>query len=397
MAEDARRRDFTMNALYADGGGPWSIRWAGCRICAPRRVRFIGDPAARIREDYLRILRFFRFHAWYGDPQGGIDAEGLAACAGHADGLVHALARTGRPRDAAACWPRPIRRLRSRRWQAGGHPGADPARRRCAGAGAPGARRGGAGRAAPKPSAGWPRWGAMRCRGGCGCRRPRPGGWSFCRALWRARRGPPRSPGGTGGRPRSTPSFCAPPRSRRRFPRRLWPTRGRGRRPSSPSRRARSHAALPGAGAWSAPGRARGALDRLGLHARPRRAAFVGTAGGRGVVACCARRIAAGDGGHPAFLQPGALRGGRADVPASSKTSSIPTRLSGRPMRRRGGSGRSCATMRSRSARLRLRPVCSRSWWRRSRSWLIAYLGRVVDLLTGAAPGRGLGRRTAGS
>ena len=45
------------------------------------RVRFVGDPAARIAEDYLRILRFFRFHAWYGDPAGGLDPEGLAACA----------------------------------------------------------------------------------------------------------------------------------------------------------------------------------------------------------------------------------------------------------------------------------------------------------------------------
>ncbi|MBL4812567.1 MAG: CCA tRNA nucleotidyltransferase, partial [Rhodobacteraceae bacterium] len=50
-----------------------------------RRLRFIGDAHDRIREDYLRILRFFRFHAWYGAP--GIDAEGLAACAALADGL----------------------------------------------------------------------------------------------------------------------------------------------------------------------------------------------------------------------------------------------------------------------------------------------------------------------
>ncbi len=52
-----------------------------------RRVRFIDDAEARIREDYLRILRFFRFHAWYGDPRGGLDAEGLAACARPFDGL----------------------------------------------------------------------------------------------------------------------------------------------------------------------------------------------------------------------------------------------------------------------------------------------------------------------
>ena len=53
-----------------------------------RRLRFIGDAKARIAEDYLRILRFFRFHAWYGDAAQGLDADGLAACAAGADGLV---------------------------------------------------------------------------------------------------------------------------------------------------------------------------------------------------------------------------------------------------------------------------------------------------------------------
>jgi len=67
LEEDAKRRDFTMNALYA------------------RRFKFIEDAEQRIREDYLRILRFFRFHAWYG--QDGIDADGLAACAAHVDGI----------------------------------------------------------------------------------------------------------------------------------------------------------------------------------------------------------------------------------------------------------------------------------------------------------------------
>jgi poly(A) polymerase len=50
-------------------------------------LRFIGAPEDRIHEDYLRILRFFRFHAWYADPNGGLDAEGLAACAAGLDGL----------------------------------------------------------------------------------------------------------------------------------------------------------------------------------------------------------------------------------------------------------------------------------------------------------------------
>ena len=53
-----------------------------------RRVRFIDDAGQRIREDYLRILRFFRFHAWYGDPDAGIDAAGLAACADHIEGIA---------------------------------------------------------------------------------------------------------------------------------------------------------------------------------------------------------------------------------------------------------------------------------------------------------------------
>lgn len=84
MAEDAARRDFTMNALYADRDGKVIDPLGGLPDLLARRVRFVGHPEDRIREDYLRILRFFRFHAWYGD---GIDAEGLAACAALADGL----------------------------------------------------------------------------------------------------------------------------------------------------------------------------------------------------------------------------------------------------------------------------------------------------------------------
>jgi poly(A) polymerase len=85
--EDAARRDFTINALYADAAGRVIDPLGGLADLAARRVRFIGDPHARIAEDYLRILRFFRFHAWYADPAHGIDAEGLAACADHLDGL----------------------------------------------------------------------------------------------------------------------------------------------------------------------------------------------------------------------------------------------------------------------------------------------------------------------
>ena len=78
-AEDAQRRDFTMNALYADRSGALLDTVGGLADLQARRVRFIGDAAQRIAEDYLRILRLFRFHAWYG--RGEIDAVGLNACA----------------------------------------------------------------------------------------------------------------------------------------------------------------------------------------------------------------------------------------------------------------------------------------------------------------------------
>jgi poly(A) polymerase len=88
IEEDARRRDFTMNALYAKADGSIVDPLGGLSDLRARRVRFIDDPVQRIREDYLRILRFFRFHAWYGDDEAGLDPEGLAACATHIDGLA---------------------------------------------------------------------------------------------------------------------------------------------------------------------------------------------------------------------------------------------------------------------------------------------------------------------
>jgi poly(A) polymerase len=87
LVEDAARRDFTMNALYADARGQVIDPLGGLPDLIARRVRFVGDAHSRIREDALRILRFFRFHAHYGDPEQGIDAEGLAACAELADGI----------------------------------------------------------------------------------------------------------------------------------------------------------------------------------------------------------------------------------------------------------------------------------------------------------------------
>jgi tRNA nucleotidyltransferase/poly(A) polymerase len=82
---DAERRDFTINALYADGEGRVFDYVGGLVDIESRTIRFIGDPEARIREDFLRILRFFRMFAWYG--HGRPDAEGLKACARLKDGL----------------------------------------------------------------------------------------------------------------------------------------------------------------------------------------------------------------------------------------------------------------------------------------------------------------------
>lgn len=77
FAADAARRDFTINALYLSRDGRLHDPVDGLADIAARRVRFIGDPDTRIREDYLRILRFFRFHADYAD--GPLDADGMAA------------------------------------------------------------------------------------------------------------------------------------------------------------------------------------------------------------------------------------------------------------------------------------------------------------------------------
>lgn len=76
-AGDAARRDFTMNAVYADADGVLYDPVGGIADALAGRVRFIGDPSERIEEDYLRILRFFRFHARYGRSQ--LDAAGLEA------------------------------------------------------------------------------------------------------------------------------------------------------------------------------------------------------------------------------------------------------------------------------------------------------------------------------
>ena len=82
---DAQRRDFTVNALSAGADGTVYDYVDGLADIAARRVRFIGDPGKRIAEDYLRILRFFRFHAWYGS--GAPDAAGLHASIAARGGL----------------------------------------------------------------------------------------------------------------------------------------------------------------------------------------------------------------------------------------------------------------------------------------------------------------------
>ena len=86
-AEDAARRDFRLNALYADvEGRVFDPTGEGVADAAAGRIVFVGDPETRIREDYLRILRFFRFFAWYG--RGEPDAAALAACRTLASGMT---------------------------------------------------------------------------------------------------------------------------------------------------------------------------------------------------------------------------------------------------------------------------------------------------------------------
>lgn len=108
VAKDAARRDFTMNALYAEADGSLVDPLGGWSDLMARRVRFVGDADRRIAEDALRILRFFRFHAWYGDPGEGLDAEALAACAACADRLDRLSAeRIGRETTKLLAAPDP--------------------------------------------------------------------------------------------------------------------------------------------------------------------------------------------------------------------------------------------------------------------------------------------------
>ncbi len=110
--EDAARRDFTMNALYAEMDGTLFDPLGGLADCLERRVRFIGDAARRIAEDRLRVYRFFRFSASHGEEK--LDAEGLAACAEAAGDLdLLAAERVGVEMRRMLALPRVARTLKA--------------------------------------------------------------------------------------------------------------------------------------------------------------------------------------------------------------------------------------------------------------------------------------------
>ena len=98
-----------MNALSVARDGTVYDYVGGLADVEARRVRFIGDAATRIAEDYLRILRFFRFHAAYGE--GALDPAGLAACIAGRAGLDAIVARA-RPRRAHSSFCSPSTRCR---------------------------------------------------------------------------------------------------------------------------------------------------------------------------------------------------------------------------------------------------------------------------------------------
>ncbi len=88
VEDDAQRRDFTINALYATAEGEVLDPTGGLADLPARRLRFVGDPATRIAEDYLRILRLYRFWAQYGAPDRATHAAALAAIRPHVAGLA---------------------------------------------------------------------------------------------------------------------------------------------------------------------------------------------------------------------------------------------------------------------------------------------------------------------
>lgn len=107
-AEDAARRDFRLNALYASADGDvFDPTGGGIEDARAGRVTFVGDAETRLREDFLRILRFFRFNAWYGRCE--LDAAGLTACVKLRDGLISLSAeRVWKELKKLLAAPRPL-------------------------------------------------------------------------------------------------------------------------------------------------------------------------------------------------------------------------------------------------------------------------------------------------
>jgi poly(A) polymerase len=115
LEDDAQRRDFTMNALYAAGDGAViDPTGTGMSDLASGIVRFVGEPEERIREDYLRILRFFRFQAWFGKSEAGFDPEALAAISKEIAGIdTVSNERTGHEVQRLLDAPDPVRAVAS--------------------------------------------------------------------------------------------------------------------------------------------------------------------------------------------------------------------------------------------------------------------------------------------
>ena len=99
--EDAARRDFTINAMSAAPDGALHDYFGGQADLEAGRVRFVGDPATRIAEDHLRLLRFFRFHAWYGQRRAGQGGARRVQSSGAHDPNAVGRARAGRDAEAA--------------------------------------------------------------------------------------------------------------------------------------------------------------------------------------------------------------------------------------------------------------------------------------------------------
>ena len=171
---DASRRDFTMNALYAAPDGAVIDPLGGLPDLRAHRVRFIGDADQRIREDYLRILRFFRFHACYGDPEGVSTRTASPPAPPRATGSPRSRASGSGPR-CASFWVPPILPRRLPRCRRRGC-----SRRSCRGlmprALAPLIHVEQQTDTAPDPSAASPRLAARMWPPGCASRGPRTGG-----------------------------------------------------------------------------------------------------------------------------------------------------------------------------------------------------------------------------